>query len=67
MLVLSRRVGEKLVIGPFVKADGVQFNIEVEVRRVAGNRVTIAIDAPKEIRLLRGELLGRIANEMNEK
>jgi len=47
MLVLSRKLGEKIHIGE---------NISVEVRRVAGNRVTLAIDAPKEIRILRGEL-----------
>ncbi len=47
MLVLSRKLGEKIHIGE---------NITVEVRRVAGNRVTLAIDAPKEIRILRGEL-----------
>ena len=47
MLVLSRKLGEKIHIGE---------NITVEVRRVAGNRVALAIDAPKEIRILRGEL-----------
>ena len=47
MLVLSRKLGEQIYIGE---------NISVEVRRVAGNRVTLAIDAPKEIRILRGEL-----------
>jgi carbon storage regulator len=48
MLVLSRKPGEKLHIGD---------SITVEVRRVAGNRVTIAIDAPRDVRVLRGELL----------
>lgn len=47
MLVLSRKVGEKLVIGE---------NITVVVNRVAGNRVTIGIDAPDEVRIIRGEL-----------
>ncbi len=47
MLVLSRKAGEKIQIG-----DG----ITLEVRRVAGNRVTLAIDAPKDVRILRGEL-----------
>jgi carbon storage regulator len=47
MLVLSRKVGEKLVI------DG---NITIVVNRVAGNRVTIGIDAPDQIRIVRGEL-----------
>jgi len=47
MLVLSRKIGEKIYVGE---------NISIEVRRIAGNRVTLAIDAPKEIRILRGEL-----------
>ncbi len=47
MLVLSRKIGEKLVIG-----DG----IIVVVNRIAGNRVTLGIEAPQEIRIVRGEL-----------
>jgi carbon storage regulator len=48
MLVLSRKVGERIHIGN---------DVFVEVRRVAGNRVTLAISAPRSIRVLRGELL----------
>lgn len=47
MLVLSRKVGEQLVIGD---------NIRVVVHRVAGNRVTIGIEAPNDVRIVRGEL-----------
>ena len=47
MLVLTRKPGERIQIGE---------NIWVEVRRVAGNRVTLAIDAPKDVHILRGEL-----------
>ena len=47
MLVLSRKSGERIHIGS---------DIVVEVRKVAGNRVTLAVEAPKEIRILRGEL-----------
>ena len=48
MLVLSRKVGEKLVI------DG---NITVEVVKVQGNRITIGIQAPSDVKVLRGELM----------
>ena len=48
MLVLSRKVGERIHIGN---------DVFIEVRRVAGNRVTLAISAPRSIRVLRGELL----------
>jgi carbon storage regulator len=47
MLVLSRKIGEKIHIGD---------DVTIEVRRVAGNRVTLAIEAPKNVRILRGEL-----------
>lgn len=47
MLVLSRKVGEKLVI------DG---NITVEVVRIQGNRITLGLVAPSDVKILRGEL-----------
>ena len=47
MLVLSRKVGEKLVIGD---------NITVVVNRMAGNRVSLGIEAPGNVRIVRGEL-----------
>ena len=47
MLVLSRKIGEKLVIGD---------NITVVVSRVAGNRVMLGIEAPHDVRIIRGEL-----------
>lgn len=47
MLVLSRKAGERIHIG-----DG----ITIEVRRLSGNRVALAIDAPSDQRILRGEL-----------
>ena len=47
MLVLSRKVGERIHVGD---------NITVEIRRIAGNRVTVALEAPRSVRILRGEL-----------
>ena len=47
MLVLSRKVGERIHVGE---------NIILEIRRIAGNRVTLALDAPRHVRILRGEL-----------
>lgn len=47
ILVLSRKIGEKIHVGD---------SITVEVRRVAGNRVSLAIEAPRHVRVLRGEL-----------
>jgi carbon storage regulator CsrA len=48
MLVLSRKVGERIVI------DG---GIEVEVLAVSGNRVRLGIAAPRECQIRRAELL----------
>jgi carbon storage regulator len=47
MLVLSRKVGERIHVGD---------NIVLEIRRIAGNRVTVALEAPRDVRILRGEL-----------
>lgn len=47
MLVLSRKVGDKIVIGD---------NITVVVHRVQGNRVSLGIEAPADVRIVRGEL-----------
>jgi carbon storage regulator len=47
MLVLSRKVGDKLVI------DG---NITVEVVKISGNRISLGIVARSNVKILRGEL-----------
>jgi carbon storage regulator len=47
MLVLSRKPGEKVVIG-----DG----ITLTVIEVGGGRVRLAFDAPDQVRILRAEL-----------
>lgn len=47
MLVLSRKEGERLVIGE---------NVIITVTRIAGNRITLGIEAPREVRVTRGEL-----------
>ena len=49
MLVLSRKPGEKVVIGN---------SITLTVVSVPGNKVRLAFDAPGQVRILRAELLG---------
>lgn len=46
MLVLSRKVGQKIRVGEVV----------FEVRRLAGSRVTVGIEAPSSMRIVRDEL-----------
>jgi carbon storage regulator len=50
MLVLSRKLGEKVVIGT---------GITLTIVEVHGNRVRIGIEAPDQVPILRGELAGR--------
>jgi carbon storage regulator len=47
MLVLSRKEGEKLVIGD---------NITLVVTKISGNRITLGIEAPADVKIMRGEL-----------
>jgi carbon storage regulator len=58
MLVLSRRRGQKIVIG-----DG----IKVEVLSVLGNTVRLGVVAPREIPVHRDEILKRIEEAANTK
>ena len=53
MLILSRRVGECLVIDQDVK---------VHVLGVSGNQIRIGIEAPKEVTVHRDEVYKRIKN-----
>ena len=54
MLILTRRVGESLMIGDDVK---------VEVLGSHGNQIRIGIDAPKEVPVHREEIYQRIQAE----
>lgn len=48
MLVLTRRSGETILIGD---------DIEITVLAVDGNQVRVGIEAPEDVKILRGELL----------
>lgn len=54
MLVLTRRVGDKIRIGR---------DIEVMVSRVKDGNVRLSIKAPPEVLIARGELLTRKCKE----
>ena len=54
MLVLSRKRGERIVIGP---------NIELMIVDICGNRVRLGVDAPRDVSIHRQDVCRRIQDE----
>lgn len=54
MLALTRKVGERIMIGD---------NIHVTVVAIKGDNIRLAIDAPPDIKIYRGEIYDAIVAE----
>lgn len=57
MLILTRRVGETLIIGD---------DVSVTVLGVRGNQIRIGVNAPKNVSVHREEIYDRIQREKEE-
>ncbi len=57
MLILTRRVGETLMVGD---------DVTVTVLGVKGNQVRIGVDAPKDVAVHREEIYQRIQKEKEQ-
>ena len=57
MLVITRKKGESILIGD---------DIEITVSKLEDGSVKLAINAPKDIRILRKELFEEVKNENKE-
>ena len=58
MLILTRRVGESLMIGD---------DVTITVLGVKGNQVRVGVDAPKDVAVHREDILNRFEESAAEK
>ena len=57
MLILSRKTGEKLMIGD---------DVELTILGIKGNQVRVGVSAPKDVPVHREEVYLRIQNEKQD-
>lgn len=47
MLVLSRKLNQSIIVGD---------NVKIQILKISGNSIRIGIEAPHDVKILRGEL-----------
>ncbi|HET7307638.1 MAG TPA: carbon storage regulator CsrA [Gammaproteobacteria bacterium] len=57
MLILTRRIGETVMIGD---------EVSITVLGVKGNQVRLGVNAPREVAVHREEIYSRIKNEQQQ-
>ncbi|MHA7841223.1 MAG: carbon storage regulator CsrA [Gammaproteobacteria bacterium] len=68
MLILTRRIGERLKITTDETTQGNQpITMTVTILGIKGNQVRIGVDAPREVSVHREEIYDRIQNERLQK
>ncbi len=58
MLILSRRPGEVLRIGD---------DVAVTIKEIIGGKVKIAISAPRDVKIWRGEIFDRLQEQREDR
>ncbi len=57
MLILTRRIGETIIIGD---------NVHITILGIKGNQVRVGVNAPKDVAVHREEIYQRIATEKTQ-
>jgi carbon storage regulator len=57
MLILTRKIGQKILIGD---------DVQVTLLSISGNQVRMGLDAPREVSIHREEIYNRIKSQTEE-
>lgn len=64
MLVLTRKVGEKVIIDTEISNDDFNHSIEIELLYIGDGQIRLGFKAPREITIHREEIKKRIKKDL---